>query len=102
MTTGATWAPASSKPPGGPPARLWGSADADHAVGTSTLSSSEAAMLAGLALKWRWKARRQAAGAATAAPNLVLGANVQVCWEKFCRYFDVEPRMVPAEAATTT
>ena len=79
-------------------ARLWGSADSDHAVGTSTLGSSEAAMLAGLALKWRWKARRQAAGAATGAPNLVMGANVQVCWEKFCRYFDVEPRMVPVEA----
>ena len=81
-------------------ARLWGSADADHAVGTSTLGSSEAAMLAGLALKWRWKARRHAAGSATGQPNLVMGANVQVCWEKFCRYFDVEPRMVPVEAGT--
>ncbi len=28
-------------------------------------------------------------------PNLVMGANVQVCWEKFARYFDVEPRYVP-------
>ena len=81
-------------------ARLWGSADSDQAVGTSTLGSSEAAMLAGLALKWRWKARRQAAGAETTAPNLVMGANVQVCWEKFCRYFDVEPRLVPVEAGS--
>jgi glutamate decarboxylase len=23
-----------------------------------------------------------------------MGANVQVCWEKFCRYWDVEPRLV--------
>jgi glutamate decarboxylase len=81
-------------------AHLWGSADSDQAVGTSTLGSSEAAMLCGLALKWRWRARRRAPGAATVAPNLVMGANVQVCWEKFCRYFDVEPRMVPVEAGT--
>jgi len=27
----------------------------------------------------------------------VMGANVQVCWEKFCRYWQVEPRLVPME-----
>jgi glutamate decarboxylase len=75
-------------------ADLWRSPDAERAVGTSTLGSSEAAMLAGLALKWRWRARR---GAGAGTPNLVMGANVQVCWEKFCRYFDVEPRLVPVE-----
>ena len=37
------------------------------------------------------------AGKPTDRPNLVMGANVQVCWEKFCRYWDVEPRMVPME-----
>jgi glutamate decarboxylase len=26
-----------------------------------------------------------------------MGANVQVCWEKFCRYWDVEARKVPVE-----
>ena len=26
---------------------------------------------------------------------MVMGGNVQVCWEKFARYFDVEPRYVP-------
>jgi glutamate decarboxylase len=75
--------------------RLWNSPDHERAVGTSTLGSSEAAMLCGLALKWRWRAPRLQAGAATDRPNLVMGANVQVCWEKFCRYFDVEPRLVP-------
>lgn len=30
-------------------------------------------------------------------PNLVMGSNVQVVWEKFCRYFDVEPRYLPME-----
>ena len=54
-------------------------------------------MLGALALKWRWRARRQAAGKPADKPNLVTGANVQVCWEKFCRYWDVEPRLVPVE-----
>jgi glutamate decarboxylase len=78
-------------------AELW-HAPHDAAVGCSTTGSSEAAMLAGMALKWRWRSRRQAAGADTGRPNLVMGINVQVCWEKFCRYWDVEPRYVPMEA----
>jgi len=65
------------------------------ATGCSTTGSSEACMLGGMALLWRWRARRSAAGAAAAAPNLVMGSNVQVCWEKFCRYWQVEPRFVP-------
>jgi glutamate decarboxylase len=76
------------------PATVAGSA-APAATGCSTTGSSEACMLGGMALLWRWRARRTAAGAATAAPNLVMGANVQVCWEKFCRYWQVEPRLVP-------
>jgi glutamate decarboxylase len=54
-------------------------------------------MLGGMALLWRWRARRRAAGKDTARPNLVMGSNVQVCWEKFCRYWDVEPKYVPLE-----
>jgi glutamate decarboxylase len=73
-------------------ADLWHSQDADRATGCSTTGSSEACMLAGLALERRWRARR---GADRGRPNLVMGANVQVCWEKFCRYWDVEPRLVP-------
>ena len=52
-------------------------------------------MLGGMALKWRWKARQKAAGKPTDSPNLVMGANVQVVWEKFARYWEVEPRYVP-------
>ncbi len=52
-------------------------------------------MLAGMALKRRWAKRRRDAGLADDRPNLVMGANVQVCWEKFCRYWDVEARLVP-------
>ena len=69
-------------------------ADGDG-IGASTIGSSEAVMLAGLAMKWKWRARREAAGLATGTPNLILGSNVQVVWEKFCRYWDVEPRYVP-------
>jgi glutamate decarboxylase len=76
---------------------LWHVNEGDDAVGCSTTGSSEAAMLAGMALKWRWRDRRRAAGADTSRPNLVMGINVQVCWEKFCRYWDVEPRYVPME-----
>ena len=65
------------------------------AVGVSTVGSSEAVMLGGLAMKWRWRQRREAAGQSTDTPNLVMGSNVQVVWEKFCRYWDVEPRYVP-------
>lgn len=54
-------------------------------------------MLGGLALKWRWRERQRAAGKATDRPNLVMGINVQVVWEKFARYWDVEPRYVPME-----
>ena len=73
---------------------LW-HAKHSEAVGCSTTGSSEACMLGGMALLWRWRARRRAAGKDTARPNLVMGSNVQVCWEKFCRYWDVEPKYVP-------
>ncbi|HEX8975874.1 MAG TPA: glutamate decarboxylase [Solirubrobacteraceae bacterium] len=81
-------------------ADLWNSPEHENATGCSTTGSSEAAMLAGMALKWRWRARQQAAGKPTDRPNLVMGVNVQVCWEKFCRYWDIEPRMVPMEGST--
>jgi glutamate decarboxylase len=79
-------------------ADLWNSPeDDDDATGTSTTGSSEAAMLSGLALKWRWRQRQAAAGKSTDKPNMVMGSNVQVCWEKFGRYWDVECRLVPME-----
>ncbi|WP_284574331.1 glutamate decarboxylase [Streptomyces sp. 2P-4] len=82
-------------------ADLW-HAPAEHgpATGCSTTGSSEAAMLGGLALKWRWRARRRAQGLPADRPNLVCGP-VQVCWEKFARYFDVELRQVPLEEDAT-
>ncbi len=78
-------------------ADLWHADQAEEATGCSTTGSSEAAMLAGMALKWRWRAKMKAAGKPTDKPNLVTGANVQVCWEKFMRYWEIEPRLVPME-----
>lgn len=66
-----------------------------NSVGCATVGSSEAIHLAGLALKWNWRKRRNGEGLPTDKPNIVMGHNVQVCWEKFARYFEVEPRYVP-------
>jgi glutamate decarboxylase len=80
-------------------ARLWHVPDPNEAVGCSTTGSSEACMLAGLALKRRWRYSRHAAGKPADRPNIVMGVNVQVCWEKFANYWDVEPRLVPMEGS---
>ncbi len=66
-------------------------------TGARTQGSSEAIMLGALSLKWKWRQRREAAGKPTDRPNLVFGGDVHVVWEKFCRYFDVEPRIVPLQ-----
>src|SRR5215469_826788 len=75
-------------------ADLWNAPDAANTVGTSAIGSSEACMLAGMAAKWRWRARRRAAGKPIDNPNFVCGP-VQVVWHKFARYWDVEIREVP-------
>jgi Pyridoxal-dependent decarboxylase conserved domain len=77
--------------------RLWHAPDVDEATGCSTTGSSEAAMLGGLALKRRWQKRGAAEGKPADTPNLVVGINVQVCWEKFANYWDVEMRLVPMD-----
>ncbi len=64
-------------------------------TGARTQGSSEAIMLGALSLKWKWRQRREAADKPTDSPNLIFGGDVHVVWEKFCRYFDVEPRIVP-------
>ena len=74
---------------------LWHVPDAADSIGTSTTGSSEGCMLAGLALKRRWQQARRAAGKSTERPNIVMGGNVQVVWEKFANYWEVEPRYVP-------
>lgn len=77
-------------------ADLWNSPEARNTAGCSTTGSSEAAMLGGLAMKFRWRNKRKAEGKDFSKPNIVTGP-VQVCWHKFARYFDVELREVPIE-----
>jgi glutamate decarboxylase len=77
--------------------RLWHAPDPHRSAGCSTTGSSEAAMLGGLALKRRWQHKCKAEGKPCDRPNLVMGINVQVCWEKFANYWDVEMRLVPME-----
>ncbi len=77
-------------------AKLWNSPESTSTIGCSTTGSSEACMLGGLAMKWRWREKMKKAGKPTDKPNVVTGP-IQVCWEKFARYFDVELRQVPME-----
>jgi len=75
-------------------ADLWNSPDAENTMGCSTTGSSEAAMLGGMAMKWRWREKMQAAGKPTDKPNMICGP-VQICWHKFARYWDIELREIP-------
>lgn len=80
---------------------LWHANPDEEPMGTSTVGSSEACMLGGLAALFRWKALAKAAGIdiySSHRPNLVITSGYQVCWEKFCRYWDIEMRLVPMEA----
>ncbi len=81
---------------------LYHSENEGNAAGCSTVGSSEAVMLGGMALKWKWRERMKAKGKPTDKPNLVMGVDVQICWEKFCRYWDVEARLVPMEQGRYT
>ncbi|MGD8373630.1 MAG: glutamate decarboxylase [Candidatus Woesebacteria bacterium] len=78
-------------------ADLWNIPKENNVMGTSTIGSSEACMLAGMALKWRWRQKRGIKPDQAQRPNLVMGINTQICWDKFCRYWDIEARQVPME-----
>lgn len=79
-------------------ANLWHGKEGET-LGTSTVGSSEACMLGGMAMKFRWRKLAEAAGIDTKAkkPNLVISSGYQVCWEKFCVYWDIEMRLVPLD-----
>ncbi|KAJ2161308.1 glutamate decarboxylase gad1 [Coemansia sp. RSA 552] len=77
---------------------LWNGKKGADATGTVVVGSSEGIMLGGLAMKWRWRKRREAEGKDTSKPNIVFGANAQVALEKTARYFDIEARLVPVSA----
>jgi glutamate decarboxylase len=77
--------------------RLFHAPAGERPTGTATIGSSEAIMLAMLAHKRSWQIRRREQGASVERPNVVMGADVHTCWEKFARYFEVEARTVPME-----
>jgi glutamate decarboxylase len=77
-------------------ADLWNAPVSANTAGCSTTGSSEAAMLGGMAMKWRWREKMRAQGKPTDKPNLITGP-VQICWHKFARYWDVEIREIPME-----
>ena len=79
---------------------LWHANPDEEPMGTSTVGSSEACMLGGLGMLFRWKKLAKDAGIdiyTSQRPNLVISSGYQVCWEKFCRYWDIEMRLVPLE-----
>jgi len=80
-------------------ADLWNADSEEDPMGTSTVGSSEACVLGGLAMLFRWKKLADAAGLDRTAqkPNMVISSGYQVCWEKFCRYWDIEMRLVPMD-----
>jgi len=67
----------------------------EECCGCSTIGSSEAAMLCAMAFKWNWKKRMQKKGKPAVKPNLIMSSDVQLCWEKFCVYWEVEAKFVP-------
>ena len=77
-------------------ADLWNAPDATTTIGCSTIGSSEAAMLCGMALKWKWREKMKLQGKSCDKPNMICGP-VQICWHKFARYWDIELREVPME-----
>ena len=76
-------------------AKLWNSPEKPYCTGTSTVGSSEACMLGGIAALKRWQKRRKAKGLPTDKPNFIISTCMQVVWEKFAIYWDVEMRMIP-------
>ncbi len=80
-------------------ADLWNASENEKFMGTSTIGSSEACMLGGMAMKFAWRKRAEKLGLDLNAkkPNLVISSGYQVCWEKFCVYWDIEMREVPLD-----
>lgn len=78
-------------------ADLWHAPKRKNIIGTSTVGSSEACMLAGLTMKFRWRNRMKEKGLPVDKPNIVMSSAYQICWEKFCMYWDVELRTVPLD-----
>jgi len=75
-------------------------------AGAGTVGSTEACLLAGLALKFRWRswyAKRNKLSADEALgvrPNMVISTCFQAAWEKLFKYMDIEPKLVRPSVGT--
>ena len=83
-------------------AKLWNSPEKPYCTGTSTVGSSEACMLGGIAALKRWQKRRKAKGLPIDKPNFIISTCMQVVWEKFAIYWNVEMRTIPVTAEKIT
>ncbi len=81
-------------------ADLWHASESEKFIGTSTIGSSEACMLGGMAMKFAWRKQAEKLGVDIhkKKPNLIISSGYQVCWEKFCVYWDIELREIPMDA----
>eukprot|EP00927_Polykrikos_kofoidii_P030506 TRINITY_DN2621_c0_g1_i1.p1 TRINITY_DN2621_c0_g1~~TRINITY_DN2621_c0_g1_i1.p1 ORF type:complete len:503 (+),score=76.01 TRINITY_DN2621_c0_g1_i1:73-1581(+) len=75
-------------------------------AGAGTVGSTEACLLAGLAMKFRWRQwymtkhdidEDQVRGV---YPNLVISTMFQAAWEKLFKYMDIQPRFVTPSSKT--
>lgn len=67
----------------------------EKAWGTECVGSSEAVMLAMLAHKRAWQEKRKAEGKPYDKPNIVMGNDVHLVWNKGAIYFEIEQRLIP-------
>lgn len=78
-------------------ADLWGGQPGDNPIGTATTGSSEAVMLAGLAMKRACQERNKCYNRRL---NVVVGSNAHACVFKFAAYFELDTRVVPVTAGS--
>eukprot|EP00884_Botryococcus_braunii_P002778 jgi/Botrbrau1/12500/Bobra.0169s0047.1 len=83
-------------------ADLYHAPDLDKPCGTSTVGCTEATLMAGLAMKRLWQKRRKEKGLSTDNPNIIVASTAQLCWTKFCSFFEVEPRFLPIKESHRT
>ncbi|PYH42234.1 glutamate decarboxylase [Aspergillus saccharolyticus JOP 1030-1] len=68
----------------------------------STLESSEAIILAVLALKSKWIRRQQATHKADCpTPNIIISSAAQICWKKAAHYCEIDVQYVPCSEDRT-
>ena len=82
--------------------------DTENYPGAGTVGSTEACLLAGLALKFRWRAWYQKKHGLSKEevngkrPNLIISSCYQAAWEKLFKYMDIEPKLIQPSVGNFT